>query len=79
MIIVKGAYLKGFRNMIRLFIRGILKIKTEKVSYLFRSNKFSIHCLDDSKIWAYDGEVGEKGKLDFEVYPKCIKVITNIK
>ena len=78
-IIVKGAYLKGFRNMIRLFIRGILKIKTEKVSYLFRSNKFSIHCLDDSKIWAYDGEVGEKGKLDFEVYPKCIKVITNIK
>ena len=78
-IIVRGKYLRGIGNMIRLFIRGILKIKTEKVSYLFRSNKFSIHCLDDSKVWAHDGEVGEKGKLNFEVHPKCIKVITNAK
>ena len=78
-IIVRGKYLRGISNMISLFIRGILKIKTEKVSYLFRSNKFSIHCLDDSKVWAYDGEVGEKGKLNFEVHPKCIKVITNAK
>ena len=78
-IIVRGKYLRGIGNMIRLFIRGILKIKTEKVSYLFRSNKFSIHCLNDSKVWAYDGEVGGKGKLNFEVHPKCIKVITNAK
>lgn len=78
-IIVRGKYLRGIGNMIRLFIRGILKIKTEKVSYLFRSNKFSIHYLNDSKVWAYDGEVGGKGKLNFEVHPKCIKVITNAK
>ena len=78
-MIVKGKYLRGLRNMIRLFIRGILKIKTESVSYLFRSNKFSMHCLDDSKYWSYDGEMGSNGKLDFEVYPKCIKVISNAK
>ena len=77
-IIVRGKYLRGISNMISLFIRGILKIKTEKVSYVLRSNKFTIEP-NDEKHWAFDGEKGKFGKLDFEVLPKHIRVIGNLK
>ena len=77
-IIVKGKTLKGLINIFRLFIFGILKIKTEKVSYVFRSNKFTIEP-NDEKHWSFDGEKGKFGKLDFEVLPKHIRVIGNLK
>lgn len=77
-IIVKGRYMRGLINIIRLFIFGILKIKTEKVSYLFRSSKFTIDCKDE-KYWSIDGEKGNSGKLCFECLHKKIKVITNAK
>ncbi len=77
-IIVKGRYLRGLVNILRLFLRGILNIKTDKVSYIFRAKKFVIECNDD-KYWSLDGEKGGKGRFEFECVPKCIKVITNAK
>lgn len=77
-IIVKGKTLKGLINIFRLFIFGILKIKTENTSYVFRSNKFTIEP-NNEKYWAFDGEKGKFGKLEFEVLPKHIKVIGNLK
>ena len=77
-VIVKGRYLRGLFNVVRLFLFGILKIKTETVSYVFRSSKFSIECHEE-KYWSFDGEKGSSGKLEFECIPKAIKVITNFK
>lgn len=77
-IIVKGRYIRGLINIARLFIFGILKLKTEKVSYVFRSKKFIIECQEE-KYWSFDGEKGPSGRLEFECIPQAIKVITNIK
>lgn len=75
-IIVKGRYLRGLINIARLFIFGILKLKTEKVSYVFRSKKIVIECKDE-KYWSFDGEKGMSGRLEFECIPKAIKVVSN--
>ena len=77
-IIVKGKYLRGLFNIIMLFLFGILKIKNDKVSYIFRASKFTIECKDE-KYWAVDGEKGGTGKFEFECIPKRIKVISNLK
>lgn len=75
-IIVKGTKIKGLFNIARLFILGILKLKTEKVSYSFRTKSIKIISSND-KHWSFDGEEGLAGTLEFECVPNKIKAITN--
>ena len=75
-VIVKGIKLKGLINVARFFILGILKLKTEKVSYSFRTNNIKIKSSVD-KHWSFDGEEGLSGELEFKCIPKKIKVIAN--
>ena len=77
-IIVKGIKIRGLFNIARLFIAGILKLKTEKASYSFRCKNIKIISSKD-KHWSFDGEEGLPGELNFECVPKKIKVITNAK
>ena len=77
-IIVNGIKIRGLFNIARLFIAGILKLKTEKASYSFRCKNIKIISSED-KHWSFDGEEGLSGELNFECVPKKIKVITNAK
>ena len=74
---LKGKKIRG-KTVLSNVIFGILKLKTEKISYVFRSKKFTIEC-EEEKYWSFDGEKGQTGKLEFECIPKAIKVISNIK
>ena len=76
--IIKGKGFKGLINTLLLFIFGLLKIKTDKVSYFFRSNKFTID-YDYEKYWSFDGEKGTSGRTEFECIHNGIKVISNLK
>lgn len=76
--IVKGTGFKGLFNMAFLFLRGLFKLKTEKVAYSFRSNNIIVKGPSD-KHWSFDGEEGLSGNIEVKCYHNQIKVISNSK